>query len=57
MQIYFSLLIAILGLAIYYISTNPKHVEVGKLMFFSGLLAFMLGGGVDRAIQLIPKGT
>lgn len=34
--------IALLGLFMYHAATNPKWQEVGKLMFFSGLLAWLL---------------
>ena len=42
MEIYLSLLIAIVGLLMYALSANPKLVEIGRLMFACGLLAFLL---------------
>jgi hypothetical protein len=42
MLIYFSLLIALIGVLMYILVVNPKLQEIGKLMFFSGLLAFLL---------------
>lgn len=42
MYIYFSLLISILGCAMYLFSANHKIEEVGRLAFFCGLLAFLL---------------
>jgi len=43
MVIYFSLLIAIIGLLIYAFVANPKLAEVGRIMFWTGLLAFLFG--------------
>jgi hypothetical protein len=43
--IYIPLLIALLGLLLYFIAdpvTKPKIMEVGRLMFFIGLLVFLL---------------
>lgn len=34
--------IALLGLFLYFAATNPKWQEVGKIMLFSGLLAWLL---------------
>jgi hypothetical protein len=54
MTIVFPLLIAVIGLIMYFICSNPKLVEVGRIMFWTGLLAFLLGGGVGHVIQAIP---
>jgi hypothetical protein len=54
MIIYLPLLIAIIGLLMYILSEKPKVAEVGRIMFWTGLLAFMLGGGPGHAIQAIP---
>lgn len=35
----------------YALSGNPKVVEIGKIMFWTGLLAFLLGGGAIHAVQ------
>jgi hypothetical protein len=51
MIIYLPLLIAIIGLLMYVLSSNPKIVEVGRIMFWTGLLAFLMGGGAIHAIQ------
>jgi hypothetical protein len=51
MIIYLPLLIAIIGLLMYALSANPKVVEIGKIMFWTGLLAFLIGGGAIHAIQ------
>lgn len=42
--IYLPLLISIVGLLMYALSANPKVVEIGRIMFWTGLLAFLLGG-------------
>jgi Na+/phosphate symporter len=42
MIVYLSLLVALIGLVVYAISTNPKAAEIGRLMFACGLLAFLL---------------
>ena len=44
MTIYLSLLISLVGLIIYLAvrPDNPKPMEVGRIMFFAGLLAFLL---------------
>lgn len=43
MQIYFSLLVAIIGVLMYALCVNPKLQEIGRLSFFAGLVAFLLG--------------
>jgi len=42
MLIYFSLLVALVGVLMYALCINPKLAEIGRLMFASGLLAFLL---------------
>ena len=44
MTIYLSLLVAIIGAAVYALSTNPKIGELGRMAFGCGLLAFLLTG-------------
>lgn len=44
MIIYFSLLVALVGILMYAFCTNSKLVEVGRLLFFAGMLAFLLVG-------------
>jgi hypothetical protein len=36
------LLVAVIGLLMYALSANPKLVEVGRIMFWTGLLTFLL---------------
>lgn len=43
MIIYLNLLVAIVGLLMFALSTNGKIVEIGKIMFWVGLLTFLLG--------------
>jgi hypothetical protein len=42
-SIYFSLLVALVGALIYGFAANPKLAELGRIMFWTGLLAFLLG--------------
>lgn len=37
-------LVALIGFLMYALAANPKQVEIGRLMFFAGLLAFLLTG-------------
>jgi hypothetical protein len=54
MTIVLTLLVAVIGLLMYALCSNSKLVEVGRIMFWTGLLAFLLGGGFGHAIQAIP---
>jgi hypothetical protein len=42
MVIYLSLLVCIIGAFVFILSTNPKAVELGRMSFWCGLLAFLL---------------
>lgn len=53
MIIYLSLLVAVAGALIYAFAANPKLTEVGRIAFFCGLLAFLLGA-VGHPIGLLP---
>ncbi len=55
MIIYLSLLVALIGVMMYALSANPKLVEIGRIMFWVGLLAFLLGIGDGRAIGILSK--
>jgi hypothetical protein len=44
MIILLPLLIAVIGLLMYALCANPKLQEIGRILFFSGTLAFLLGG-------------
>jgi len=54
MIIYLSLLIALIGAFLYAFSVNPKLVEIGRICFFCGLLAFLLGLP-GHPLGLIPR--
>lgn len=56
MTIVFPLLISIIGLLMYALSTNAKVVEIGRIMFWTGLLAFLLGGGIGQVTHVLPSG-
>lgn len=51
MIIYLSLLIAIIGLLIYLLTSKAEAKEIGRIMFGVGLLAFLLKV-VESAIHL-----
>jgi len=51
MLIYLPLFVAIVGLVIYAISSNPKAAEVGRIMFAFGLLVFLLHPEALRVIR------
>jgi Na+/phosphate symporter len=42
MIIYLSLLVCVVGALVFALSANPKMVELGRLSFWCGLLAFLL---------------
>lgn len=55
MLISLSLLVLIIGLVMYTATkTNGEIKEVGRIMFFAGLLAFLLN--LDRIVALFPGG-
>jgi len=54
MTIVLPLLIALIGVLMYALSANPKLNEVGRIMFFCGLLAFLLTGGAE-AIRVLGR--
>jgi hypothetical protein len=39
------IVICLIGLLMWVLSANPKLQEVGRIMFFCGLLATLLGAG------------
>ena len=47
MLIYFSLLVSLVGVLMYALSTNAKLIEIGRSMFWVGLLAFLLRIGPE----------
>jgi len=42
MNIYVSLIVSVVGLVTYVFATNAKIVEAGRIMFWTGLLAFLI---------------
>lgn len=52
MTIYFSLLVAIIGVLIYAFAANPKLAEIGRISYAFGLLAFLLQG-VQHLVSVI----
>lgn len=50
-----AILIAVVGLLMYALASNPKLVEVGRIMFWTGLLAFLLGGGASAAMGFFHR--
>jgi hypothetical protein len=54
MLIYFSLLVALIGVLMYALCVNPKLQEIGRLAFFAGLLAFLLVG-VEKMLTIVPR--
>ena len=53
MMVYLPLLICLIGLLMYVLAANPKINEVGRMMFWCGLLSFLLMG--ERLVQVIPR--
>jgi len=47
MIVYLSLLIALIGILMYALCINPKLSEIGRIMFWVGLLAFLFA---DQAL-------
>lgn len=48
---YFSLLVCIIGVLLYAFTQN-KAQEVGRIMFWTGLLAFLLQVGSGHVVRL-----
>jgi Na+/phosphate symporter len=52
MVIGLTLIIALIGVLMYALVLNPKLQEVGRIMFFCGLLAFLLSGA-SRLLEIV----
>ena len=52
MIIYLSPLVALVGLTLFLVSTNAKVTEIGKIMFWTGLLAFLFHVSGGHAYRL-----
>lgn len=55
MIIYFSLLVALIGVLMYALCAQPKLGEIGRIMFFCGLLAFLIAIGTGHAVSILPR--
>lgn len=55
MEIAFSLLVAIVGLIIFVLSSTPKPQEIGKIMFLCGLLAFLLVAYTGHLFTIVAR--
>lgn len=42
MEVYFSLLVAIVGVVMFAIAANPKVQRIGEILFFCGTLVFLM---------------
>lgn len=51
---YLSVIVLFVGLVMYFIATHPKVEETGRLMFFAGLLAFLISVG-GHAVEVIGR--
>ncbi len=54
MEGFLSLIVSVIGLVIYFVATNPKVNEVGRTMFWTGLLAFLLAYG-SHSVGLLGR--
>ena len=52
MTAYLSVIVAVIGVLMYALCSNPKLAEIGRISFFAGLLAFLLqaGAGVVKTL-------
>jgi len=48
MEIYISLLVALVGVLMFALAANPKLVEIGRIAFFCGLFVFLFTLGTGR---------
>jgi len=54
MIIFLSLIIALIGVLMYALSANGKLVEIGRIMFFCGLLTFLFNVG-SATVSLLHR--
>jgi hypothetical protein len=52
MVAYLSLIVAIIGLIMYFVASNPKVQRVGEILLFTGTLAFFLIVG-SRMVDIL----
>ncbi len=48
------LLVAVVGLLMYVLASNPKVSEIGRLMFFAGLFVTLLFMGDRGSVRVLP---
>lgn len=53
MTIALQLLVALIGVLMYALCANPKLVRIGEILFFCGVLSFLLEG-TQKLITLLP---
>ena len=53
MIVYLPLLIALIGVLMYALCTNGKLVEIGRIMFWTGLLAFLIAAP-GHLVTVVP---
>jgi len=51
MVVLLPLLVAVIGVLVYALASNLKVIEMGKLAYFAGLLAFLLAGS-EQVVSL-----
>lgn len=49
---FLSLIAAVIGLIVYFVATNPKVSECGRILLWTGVLAFLLANG-SQSIGLL----
>ena len=54
MVITLTLLVALVGLVVFILAANTKVQELGRILFFCGVLAFLLNG-VQHVVELFPR--
>lgn len=52
MVILLVLLVALVGLLLYGFAVNPKVIEIGRIMFWTGLLAFLFNVASAHMVNL-----
>lgn len=54
MELFLSLLVALVGLLMYILAGNPKIQELGRIMFAAGMFAFLFTAG-PQMVGLLGK--
>lgn len=55
MEIYLSILVAVIGAIAFLVAKHADYKEAGRIMFFCGLLAFLLGPVPARVFSVIQR--